>query len=245
MGTELGGGVPKSATFAHALGTLKQQGSNILLVGSASEAHGATCLRLLGETNDHDQSRYRLFVVTEQPCCSHEHGHGHGKTRADGDRPGDDPNEHENEDEHTTTRIITRSADGPERTGELSPNESVVGTELLSPLGSEIIETVNEFDDVSGGLEPSELRVCVDSLVPLLTEHNSENVFRLLHVLTLRIRQANGMGHFHLPIDADHDAVNLLEPLFDAVVEVRSRDGASEQRWHLRDQQTSSDWIQL
>lgn len=236
MGTELGGGVPKSATFAHALGTLKQKGSNILLVGSgASGAHGATCLRLLGDTNDHERSRYRLFVLTEQQCCSHEHG----KTR--GDVYGRD----EKADENETTRIITRSVTGQKRTEERSPTESVVGTELLSPLGSEIIETVNDFDEVANGLEPSELRVCVDSLVPLLTEHNSENVFRLLHVLTLRIRQANGMGHFHLPVDADHDAVNLLEPLFDAVVEVRTHDGVPEQRWHLRDQRTTSDWIQL
>ncbi|WP_276254092.1 DUF7504 family protein [Halomontanus rarus] len=232
MGIELGGGVPKSATFAQALGTLKQKGSNILLVGSgASEAHGATCRRLLGDTNDHERSRYRLFVVTERPCCSHESE----EERAHGD----------DADENSTTRVITRSADDRKRTEAHSSAESVVGTELLSPLGSEIIETVNEFDEAANGLEPSELRVCVDSLVPLLTEHNSENVFRLLHVLTLRIRQANGMGHFHLPIDADHDAVNLLEPLFDAVVEVRSHDGVPEQRWHLRDQRTTSDWIRL
>lgn len=236
MGIELGGGVPKSATFAQALGTLKQKGSNILLVGSgASEAHGATCHRLLGDTTDHERSRYRLFVVTERPCCSNE---PEGK-RAHGDGQGDDA------DENSTTRVVTRSADDRERTEANSAIESVVGAELLSPLGSEIIETVNEFDEAANGLEPSELRVCVDSLVPLLTEHNSENVFRLLHVLTLRIRQANGMGHFHLPIGADHDAVNLLEPLFDAVVEVRSHDGVPEQRWHLRDQRTTSDWMQL
>lgn len=250
MGTELGGSVPESATFTHALDTLKQEGSNILLVGSgATTAHKAACERLLGES---DEPRYRLFVVTEQSQNSHgvdqvcSHGHDH-------------------ESERGTTRVIVRSADGHDHSdgdedgharelgkgndhaSEYGPavTESVVGTELLSVLGTEVIDTVSAFDEDAGGLEPSELRVCVDSLAPLLVDHRSENVFRLLHVMTSWVRQVNGMGHFHLPVATDHDAVNLLEPLFDAIVEVRTQDASSEQRWHLRDQRTTSDWISL
>ena len=246
MGSELGGSVPESATFTHALDTLKQEGSNILLVGStATSAHKAACRRLLGES---DEPRCRLFVVTEQSHNSHgvDHVCSHGHTL---------------ESEHATTRVIVRSADenGEVSDHERSPRhgrnhgstseptvtESVVGTELLSTLGTEVIETVSAFNEEAGGLEPSELRVCVDSLTPLLVDHRSENVFRLLHVMTSWVRQVNGMGHFHLPVATDHDAVNLLEPLFDAIVEVRVRDDVSEQRWHLRDQRTTSDWIPL
>jgi hypothetical protein len=43
--------------------------------------------------------------------------------------------------------------------------------------------------------------------------------------------------------------VRLLEPLFDAVVEVRrTEDGDEErleQRWHLRDRDAESGWIEI
>ncbi|GAB3025517.1 DUF7504 family protein [Natronobiforma cellulositropha] len=237
MGTELGGTIPDSATFAHALDSLKQEGSNILLVGeSATQAHKAACHRLLGESGD--DPRYRLFVVTERPRNSHgfdctcSGGHGH---------------------EETMTRVIVRAADETdehdtvlgEDGNDSAVSQSVVGTELLSVLGSEVIDTVTAFDEDADGLEPSELRVCVDSLAPLLVDHRPENVFRLLHVITSWVRQVNGMGHFHLPVALEHDAVNLLEPLFDAIVEVRANGGTNEQRWHLRDQRTSSEWLPL
>ena len=241
MGTESGGNALEHATFAHALDSLKQDGSNILLVGdSSSVAHRSGCERLLGEEGD--QSRYRLFVVTEESCCSrgwaatHEDETDRYQYHEQGSKPDDaDP----------TTKVIRRIADDTDETTTPSVDESVVGTEMLNILGTEVIDTINEFDDAANGLGPSELRLCVDSLVPLLTDHSSENVFRLLHVLTLRVKQSSGMGHYHLPIDADHDAVNLLEPLFDAVVEVRNDDGVIEQRWTLRDQRTTSEWLPL
>lgn len=221
MRTDPVGGVSDSATFAQALGTLKQEGSNILLVGERStDAQLSACHRLLGE--DRRDSRYRLFVLTDDSGCSSCHDGRDGRTR---------------------TRVIRRGTENDPSSAVQA--DSVVGTELLGALGTEVVETVDEFEDEVDGLDPSELRVCVDSLAPLLTEHDRQNVFRFLHMLTSRIRQADGMGHFHLPVDRDHDSVRLFEPLFDAVVEVRTRNGGTEQRWHLRDQRTSSDWITL
>jgi hypothetical protein len=62
-------------------------------------------------------------------------------------------------------------------------------------------------------------------------------------MMTARIREENGMGHFHLRRSRDDEIVRLLDPLFDAVVEVRTTDGTVEQRWHLRDGDVTSDWI--
>lgn len=226
MGSEIGGGVPESATIANTLGALKQEGSNILLVGTgASTGHRSACRRLLGESSR--GPRYRIFVRNENARCSHgpaaseQSEYGHGSDDA--------------------TRVIVRS-DDPDRYDDSGEGPAVVGTDLLSLLGIEVIETVSELDDAAGELEPSELRLCVDSLGPLLSDHRPENVFRLLHVVTSRVRQVRGMGHFHLPLGVDHDAVNLLEPLFDAIVEVRTDDGGAEQRWHLREKRTTSDW---
>ncbi|RQG90313.1 hypothetical protein EA462_10070 [Natrarchaeobius halalkaliphilus] len=125
-------------------------------------------------------------------------------------------------------------------TAESNPDGTALGN-----LGLEVIDAIDEFEAAADGLEPSELRVCVDSLVSLLQECETEAVFRLLHVVMSRTERARGMGHYHLPVSRDHDAVSLFEPMFDAVVELRTDDGVHEQRWHLRDREAPTDWIRL
>jgi len=115
----------------------------------------------------------------------------------------------------------------------------------LSALGTEIVDAVDVLEAEADGFEPAELRLCFDSLGPLFVDHEPERLFRLLHVVTARVRQVGGMGHFHLRVDRDSDHVNLLEPLFDAVVEVRDAEEGPEQRWHLRDGGVSTNWLQL
>jgi hypothetical protein len=222
MGADYGGGVPDSTTFARTLSDLKRDGSNILLVGPESaDAHVSVCRRLLGEDEDEDEPRYRLIVLTDgdATCTSFP------DTSAAAD----------------SIRVI-RQADAPsiEREDVLS---ATVDSEFLSALGLNFLEVVDEIEAEGGGLEPAQLRVCFDSVRPLLERHRSETVFRLLHVLTSRIRGKNGMGHFHLPLPRDNEYVRILGPLFDAVVEVRTTDGTVEQRWHLRDGDVTSDWI--
>ena len=218
MARERGGAAVEQADFAQTLATLKQEGSNILLVGTElTAAHTELCHRLLGDAGD--DSRYRLFVTDDrEPVSETDHG-------ATGER----------------VRTIDYS------TLELaaSDGDALSGRTPLGTLGIEVIEAVDAFEDDADGLEPSQLRVCVDSLVQLLEEHTAEKVFRLLHMTTSRTVTAEGMGHYHLPLERDHEAVHLFEPLFDAVVEIRAReDGAAyEQRWELREGETATDWI--
>ncbi|MFC4543568.1 hypothetical protein ACFO5R_16700 [Halosolutus amylolyticus] len=217
MERDPGGVAPESATFANELATLKREGSNILVVGAdTADAHDAVCHRLLGDTDP--GPRYRLFVTNSDTRST---SHGSGGTVE-------------------SAWTIDCSELNPSADDPTVPAASNLGT-----LGIEIVETIDELDDTADGLAPSELRVCVDSLVPLLQEYAAEHVFRLLHLATSRVDHVDGMGHYHLPLDRDHDAVNLLEPLFDAIVEVRARDDRYEQRWYLRDQETSTDWISL
>lgn len=225
MGTEPEVGVSKRTTFTQELSKLKREGSNILLVGeSGSVAHESACQRHLGDATR--ANRYRLFVTTaDNRCCELDH------VATDRSAP--------------RTRYIVQRSGEVHTERDVFPPESVTQTTMLGVLGTTVVETIDEFEDEAGGLDPSELRVCVDSLDSLLDDHQSETVFRLVHVLTTRIRQSNGMGHFHLPVDRDHDAAHLFEPLFDAIVEVRTGDRGPEHRWHLRDQGTSSDWVSL
>ncbi|MFD1645323.1 DUF7504 family protein [Haloarchaeobius litoreus] len=229
MRTDHGGGVPGSTTFAQTLSALKREGSSILLVGRTSAtAHRAACSRLMGDSGE---PRQRLYVYTTgtETC-------GQGPST----------------DHQGTTRILSQENEaGVSASPKGVPDdieETVVGPQLLSTLGTSIIDAVDEME-ADHELEPAELRLCFDSVTPLLQEHKSQNVFRLLHMVTSRTRQADGMGHFHLPLDRDSDYVRLLEPLFDAVVEVRrTEDGDEErleQRWHLRDRDAESGWIEI
>ena len=40
----------------------------------------------------------------------------------------------------------------------------------------------------------------------------------------------------------DDETVQLVAPLFDAVIEVR---GGNNQRWHLREPEITTDWLRL
>ncbi|SNZ04533.1 hypothetical protein SAMN06269185_0593 [Natronoarchaeum philippinense] len=125
------------------------------------------------------------------------------------------------------------------------PDAGGAAGDELGALGTDIVDAADALEADADGFEPAELRVCVDSLGPLFVEHDPERLFKLLHVVTARVRQADGMGHYHLRVDRDSDHVHLLEPLFDAVVEVRDGDDGAEQRWHLRSGDVSTDWLTL
>lgn len=221
MEDERGALVPDGATFSRALDALKRDGSNILLVGEeADAAHETVCRRLFGPPER--ESVYRLQVSgegTRVACESACHAAESNWLRTI-DYSG---------------LATEQGADPSVRGGPESPRE----------LGIELVEAVDEFADAADGFEPAELRVCVDSLVPLCRECGIETVFRLLHLATSRVDRARGIGHFHLPLARDRGVVSLVEPLFDAVVTVRSRDGIVEQRWSLRDPALSTGWLEL
>lgn len=214
MGSERGRTAPERATLVRALGTLKREGSNVLVVGREQGAHASICRRLSGEL---DRPRYRLFVTTN-----------HAQTPFEPAPDGDG-----------IDWVVAYSRGEVDHDGVTAD----VSVDELSTLGSTLLRGIDRFDAESA--EPSDLRLCVDSLAPLLAEYDAERVFRFLHVVTSRVRRASGLGHYHLPLERDHDDVRLLEPLFDAVLEVRTRDGRVEQRVHLEERDASSQWLSL
>ena len=121
--------------------------------------------------------------------------------------------------------------------------ETARRVETIDALGTELVEAIDDIEERAEGFSPGQLRVCVDSLEALLEDHSPESIFRLLHVVTARTRLVDGLGHYHLRRGRTHETVRLLEPLFDAVIEVRTRDGVTEGRWHLRGRDATSDWL--
>ncbi|MEF8875353.1 MAG: hypothetical protein V5A60_01425 [Haloarculaceae archaeon] len=216
-----------AASFAKALASLKRRGSNLLLVGPAYEsAHLPASRRLMG---DADSPRERLLVLTDRevarearlpdgadPVRTVEH---RSLTRSAASRPAPSPSPY--------------APSGPD--GE--PHDPLVA------LGNEVADEIGAADERVGGLAPSQLRVCLDSLSPVVEEHDHQRVVAFLHAMTSDVARVNGMAHYHLPVPADAEIVGLLEPLFDAVIELRAGADGPQQRWKLTDGRGSTDWL--
>lgn len=244
-GEERRGSPEAVARFRRRLADLKRNGCNVLLVGT--DALEAACERLLGESGA--GRRYRLFVTTDA---------GPGVARAklailgsgrDSDEAtvvnwaADVRGAAANEREYWAGR-------GGERNGARNPNgpplrEVFVDGETLRDLGAAVEREIESFETESGGLTPAELRVCFDSLVPLVTDHPSEDVRAFLGELTEAVERVDGMAHYHLPAEPGSETVESLAPLFDAVIEVRRGREGVEQRWHLADSEFTTGWVAL
>jgi len=108
------------------------------------------------------------------------------------------------------------------------------------------VQTVENPSDLTGiGIELSELLsgmataadddehlvACFDSITSLLQYADLQRAFRFLHVVTGRVKTANGVGHYHLDPEAhDRQTLATLKGLFDAVVEVEGDGGWSIQQ---------------
>lgn len=214
----------EGAAFAQALSALKKRGSNLLVVGAGlNGCHRAACNRLFGDATA--RPRRRLQVRIDGEC---------GVRRLDGldaelvalGRPG----------KRSTVAETGTSVRVPRyRTVTTDPDE----------LRTAVIEEIDRIDTETGGLSPAELRVCFDSLAPLVLESDAEYRSRMIEPVTDHVRAHDGMGHFHLPVAADDDAVAALEPSFDAIITVRTRDGTTEHCWRLVEDDVSSGWLPL
>jgi hypothetical protein len=214
--------------FARRLRELKASGSTVLVTGSGSkEVHTAMCRRLLGEESV--EPRHRLLVFTDGAFAVDErlpHGGSDGG------------------DMQVLTASATRSTTAtPSRTTGLDVVD--LGDASLSELGAGIVEAVEGFERRHGRLDATELRVGVDSLSPLLDVHGERAVFNFLLVASAYLREFEALGHVHLPVTRESYVVQLLAPLFDAVVEVRVRAGQPQQRWHIDGGDVTSRWLSL
>lgn len=80
------------------------------------------------------------------------------------------------------------------------------------------IKLGNFFSDWAD--DGNRLVLCFHTLTTFLQYTDLETVYRFIHVLTGRVRSANGVAHYHLdPSAHDERTANSLSGLFDAVVE--------------------------
>jgi hypothetical protein len=224
-----------NAEFVDALATLKERGSALLVVGSVPESEYLEASRQMLGTAGAVRPRRRLLLL------SGDDGYGIRERLANARNLGPD-----------TCRIVTYDthARSASAAGADLPLAEVpvqrLGDAGLGELGVAVDEAVGAFEAAAdGGLSPSELRVAFDLLPTLLEEYDEETVFRFLHVFTMQIRAVGGMAHVYLPKPLTDETTRTLAPLFDAVVELRLDGGQLRQRWHFRDVDLVSEWLQF
>ncbi|GGJ09718.1 hypothetical protein GCM10008995_19510 [Halobellus salinus] len=245
------GAVPGTTVgVATALDELKSRGSAVLVVGTVpASAYTRLSARLLGEGPDR-----RRLVVEHRPSPDQRFDHvtrwtpewtrvfryriASRRSTAAADAP-------ETEGESWTSEAPDTdsgaTADSTDNEGYAAVAESVNGS--VADLGAAVGGAIEWFDDVVGGLDPAELRVAFDCVVPLLSAYPKRTVFRLFHLLTYQIRSVGGMGHVRVSRPLDAESVRLLAPLFDAIIELRLDGTEAVDRWHFRDADVTSEWL--
>lgn len=217
--------------FEEALSALKEQGSALLVVGTVpDESFERVTTQLLG--NGSDLPRRRLVVTTEEKL--------EGLRRRLPDSPWLPLAQ--------STKVITLAEQDRSVAAQATPEQTEIPVESvskddLSALSQRILENIEEFKRQGGPFDPAELRVSIDSLTPLLRANGQEKVFRMVHPLNNVIKGHNGMVHYHLPVERESATARTFEAVFDAVIELRVTEGTLQQRWHLREEEISSDWL--
>lgn len=208
------GGESGTGDFGDALCALKRRGSGLLVVGETGDGtHLALSRRLLGR--DDGQCRRRVVVLTDSPATA-------GRRIPDAAPP-------------DTYRVIdhrpqTRSAAAS--TGGAPPPSD------LDRLEAEIVDAIEALGPPES-VEPAELRVCVDSLRPLVTDGGVQAVVTFLDTVLTAVRDRRGMAHAHLPVAYDAPLVGVFAPSFDAVIQLRP----GEHRWHLTREDRATKWL--
>ena len=224
-----GAGIRTATTFARTLSDLKQNGCNLLVVGGDHEpTRSNACQRLLGRGGPKPRRRIVVAADTSVEAV-------YDRLPTNSVSPGDDRDTII--DWETPVRSVSAST-----SVDLSSVESTtVRADDLTRLGIEIHERVVDGPEY----EPGQLRLCFDSLVPLVSRCDTETVFRFLHLVTGSIDRSRAMGHYHLPVSRNAESVRTLEPLFDAVVELRTEAGRPQQRWHIPEKALTTDWLSV
>jgi hypothetical protein len=211
-----------SAGNAAPAGSVRSEGGNVLVVGDApAGVHRTACRELHGGTDGDDR---HLLVLS-----------GRDAAHAGQYLPEESPRDREHlrvVDHDVSTR--SAAADGGHSNGTKGLEEGVVSQvsgDDLAGLGATTSEQVDAFEAITGGLDPGELRACLDSLGALVAEHGDTEVFGFLHILTERLRRADAAAYFHLPVAPDDRLAGMFESMFDYTVAVRLADGAVQVRW--------------
>ncbi|MDZ7746011.1 MAG: hypothetical protein U5K28_05685 [Halobacteriales archaeon] len=213
-----GGDAAGRVRFTSALARLKHDGGSILVVGETDAAHIAACTRLQG---DDRQDRQRVVVQTDNPVVpTAVHA-----------------------PDVTNLRYPSHNAEQASYESDVdsSVRPATTAAQLQEQLSYEMTRTAN----TPGGDRETGVRICFDAVTGLRDHHDERELFQLLDAVTTEIRAGKGMGHFHLLEPFDDELVEMLCPLFDAILDLREEDDSIQQRWWLAATESWTEWLSL
>lgn len=226
-------GVGDVSRFRRELTRLRHDGAALLIVGDAVDAHRGFCHQVL----QRETVSRRVFVDTDASTTY--------RPGQPGPRPRGTDDAYVQFGAETRSASATTTVADDDSVGTTAADDDAPAThvstlvELGEQLSADITEAAAAVD------EPAALRLCIDSLLPLVDATDDRQVFRLLHLVLDESRRASAMAHVHLPVEPSAFPVALYQPLFDAVVELRVRDGLAEQRWRLDDADVTTEWLPI
>lgn len=229
------------AAFVGHLRRLKCEGCNLLVIGEGpGRLFARASAQMLGGG---EARRYRALAVIERSAASARQrlpddtgSKSDSATVVTRIQPARSTAAEESETDDEYDRARTDPSAVPERRVE---------SETLAALGTELEEAIETFDARADGLKPAQLRLCVDSLAPLIDDYDEAELRAFLHRVTDRVRKYDGMAHYVLAEPYESEVVQRLEPAFDAVVELQPSDGDApgRERWHLPDEDVTMPWL--
>ncbi|WP_129116449.1 DUF7504 family protein [Halegenticoccus tardaugens] len=224
MGTIVRGELPaEEFDFDTALHAYKTRGCNTLVVGDLHpEIRTHLCRHHLGAA---DERRYRLLALTADVAESAANRLPARMSEADGER----------------TRVLVHEGTARSASARSTGASVEDGSRIFSPDGSilafqrDVLAGIDSLTRSADGLQAAELRVCLDSLAPLLDTYGDAPTMSFVDAVTARVREERGMGHVYLPLPRTHDAVRNLESDFEIVLSVEATDRGYTQTWDLRE----------
>lgn len=209
--------------FARRLERLKAAGSTQLVLGMDARARSAVSAQLIGAPA---AGRRALFVLLGRDRAVVENRLPEGLSADD-------------------TRIVEydfyRSA---ARSTEARDHSTARRLDDLEAVFDEVRQAMaavsSETDDQ---LAPGELRVCVDSLAPIVDGFDRPAVVGFLENLGSEVRSHRGMAHAVLPVPELSDGFDWLGSAFDAIVEARRVEGNVQERWLIPDDGLTTEWF--
>lgn len=113
----------------------------------------------------------------------------------------------------------------------------------LGMLSNDVLDAVHRFND-EYELGDNDLRIGVQSLNQINDRVDQPAVVRFVRSVAQTVGFVNGTVYYQFQ-DASEQAAHLLETgIFDAEIELRNNNRA-EQRWHLPDDEITTDWVEL
>ncbi|WP_425556758.1 DUF7504 family protein, partial [Haladaptatus pallidirubidus] len=142
-------------------------------------------------------------------------------------------------DYQTAVRSTAAPTSSPQEKVQITP---ISGT--LTDLQNTLIQSVAMQDDLIRDNRSTDIQVYVDSLQPVI-EATSIDIGSFLTPIGRAIRGVEGLGYYTLPHDRDSLAVHEIEPIFDAVIELRVSERGPKQRWILPQTGYTTEWFTI